>query len=121
MKKEEADAFLDEWEDEVGGTVPSEHYPIELLEQQEFVLDFFKQMFDEDIADYSLDRTIDTIDLEDGRGWVRVFWFSKGMNDYFVAIDSSGFICGVDNEFPNELLIAVHNAVMAGLVTTSDF
>ena len=47
-------------------------------------------MFDEDIADYSLDRTIDTIDLEDGRGWVRVFWFSKGMNDYFVAIDSSG-------------------------------
>ena len=120
MKKEEADAFLDEWEDEVGKTVPSEHFPIEVLREQEIVLEFFKQMFDEDIADYSLDRTIDTIDLEDGRGWVRVFWFSKGMNDYFVAIDSSGFICGVDNECPSELLISIHNSVMAVLLTTSD-
>ena len=47
MKKEEADAFLDEWEDEVGKTVPSEHFPIEVLREQEIVLDFFKQMFDE--------------------------------------------------------------------------
>ena len=44
MKKEEADAFLDEWEDEVGKTVPSEHFPIEVLREQEIVLDFFKQM-----------------------------------------------------------------------------
>ena len=120
MKKEEADAFLEEWEDEVGKTVPSEHFPIEVLKEQEFVLDFIKQMFDEDIADYSLDRTIDTIDLEDGRGWVRVFWFSKGMNDYFVAIDASGFILGRDNDCPSDLLISIHNSVMAVLLNTSD-
>ena len=73
-------------------------------------LDLFKTLFELEINDYSLDDTHDLID-EESEIIVRAFWFSKGMEDYFVCIRGDGLFKYASEGIPYELLMQVSEAM----------
>ena len=104
MKKKEADAIKDLVENEDG----TEKNPLDFMSQQDFENDFecleiIKDWLDEGIPNYSLDTTHDLIDEEEQK-IIRVFWFSRGLTDTFICLDSGGNITGFDSEISYELL-----------------
>ena len=113
MKKEDADAFLKEWDEMDCSVKPQDFFSEIELESQKTILDWITIELESDIADYSLDRTIDTIDVDNGLGFVRIIWFSKGMNDYYIALSSDAMLVGCDPEIPPSLICTVHNALLA--------
>jgi len=85
------------------------HYEsaIELLGNQRVLehieyLDKLESALAYSISDYALDVCHDLLDDETLQ-LVRVYWFSKGMRDYYLCIDGSGLIRAVDDEMPDLL------------------
>ena len=113
MKKEEADAFLKDWDEMDSSVKPLDYFSEMELESQKTILDWITIELESEIADYSLDRTIDTIEVADGLGYVRIMWFSKGMNDYYIALSSEAMFLGCDPEIPPSLIGDIHNVLMA--------
>ena len=65
-------------------------------------LDKIESSFTRGISDYALDLCHDLLDDETPQ-IVRVYWFSKGMRDYYLCIDGTGLIRAVDEEMPDSL------------------
>ena len=54
------------------------------------------------ISDYALHLTHDLLDDETPQ-IVRVYWFSKGMMDYYLCVDGTGLIRALDQQMPIDL------------------
>ena len=65
------------------------------------------------IAHYSLESTHDLLDDETPQ-IVRVFWFSRGIQDYYICVDGSGVIRAADHQTSKTLLRQV-NAVIQSI------
>jgi len=60
------------------------------------------------ISDYALDLTHDLLDDETPQ-IVRTFWFSKGLNDYYLCIDGTGLIRAIEVKMPDQLFDQIMN------------
>ena len=69
-------------------------------------LDFIESIFDKEVTDYAIDFTHDVVD-DVTYGLVRVFWFSRGMEDFYLCIDGNGIIRSYGDDFPNQLLLRI--------------
>ena len=66
------------------------------------LLDAIESQFQQCISDYALELTHDLLDDETPQ-LVRVYWFSKGMRDYYICLDGTGMIRAVDDQMPDHL------------------
>jgi len=62
------------------------------------------------ISDYALDLTHDLLDDETPQ-IVRTFWFSKGINDYYLCIDGTGLIRAIEDKMPDQLFDQIKRAL----------
>ncbi len=80
---------------------------VELIGEKDLLkcLDLLTQIqvrLEESISDYALDLVHDLLDDETPQ-IVRVYWFSKGMQDYYLCIDGTGLIRALDPLIPDRL------------------
>ena len=66
------------------------------------VLNAIQKTLEEGISDFAIDLVHDLLDDETPQ-IVRTFWFSKGLNDYYLCIDGTGLIRAVEGAMPNRL------------------
>jgi hypothetical protein len=66
------------------------------------LLDQIQISLEKSISDYALDLVHDLLDDETPQ-IVRVYWFSKGMRDYYLCIDGNGLIRALDRQMPDRL------------------
>ena len=104
MKKEEADP-IKKWveDDKDTNADPLDYMSQQDLENDLECLELIKEWLSEGITNYSLDTTHDLID-EDQEQMIRVFWFSRGLTDTFVCLDSGGNLTAFDPDISYELL-----------------
>ena len=66
------------------------------------LLDTIQKALEQSISDYALDLTHDLLDDETPQ-IVRTFWFSKGLNAYYLCIDGTGLIRAIEGKMPHQL------------------
>ena len=104
MKKEEADT-LKKYVDEDDGFGKN---PLSVMSEEDYksdleCLEILKDWLSEEIHNYSLDTTQELID-DENKKMIGVFWFSRGLTDTFVCLDSGGNITGFDPDISYNLL-----------------
>jgi len=114
MKKEEADQIKKEYGDNQSYAVALDFMSQEKLDEQLAILDLLDWVVAQELPEYALDTTHDLIDTDESI-IVRSFWFSKGMNDYYLCINGKGEVVGYDPEIPSRLLGATIKLVNATL------
>lgn len=87
--------------------------PIQIL-QDLAMLDRFQEEMEESIFDFALDDHHDLLDDED-RCICRTYWFSQGIQEHFVVLNSIGEILGNSKEIPMDLMWKVMLAVLGVL------
>ena len=103
MKKEMADGLKQrlaadhEYEDAI------ELIGEEQTERALEILDTISAIFETDISSWCLDHEHDLIDTEE-KTLCRVFWFSKGMTDTYIAIDHNLMLKAYETSIPKTLL-----------------
>ena len=78
------------------------HLTAEQLDNALSVLDAIQEALEEGISDFAIDLVHDLLDDETPQ-IVRTFWFSKGLNDYYLCIDGTGLIRAVEGAMPDRL------------------
>jgi hypothetical protein len=66
------------------------------------LLDQIQNSLEQSISDYALDLVHDLLDDETPQ-IVRVYWFGKGMRNYYLCIDGTGLIRALDRQMPDRL------------------
>jgi hypothetical protein len=74
------------------------------------LLDQIQNSLEQSISDYALDLVHDLLDDETPQ-IARVYWFSKGMRDYYLCIDGTGLIRALDRQMPDRLFDEVVNTL----------
>ena len=118
MRKEDADKFKAEEDaiesDATGKGKPLDHFKRDDLEQAVHRLNRITEVLEDEISDYALDKTTDYLDADEPV-MVRSFWWSKGMSDHLVVLDSDFQFRGHSDEVPEALLLNIANTIIAGL------
>jgi len=88
---------------------------LKILSQQQVgdaltLLQSIQDALEASIRDYALDLTHDLLDDETPQ-IVRTFWFSKGINDYYLCIDGTGLIRAIEGKMPDHLFDQIMNAL----------
>ena len=104
MRKDIADEIKTECDTRGDYSKCLNHMSQESLDTYLDNLDFIESIFDKEVTDYAIDFTHDVLD-ELTNGLVRVFWFSRGMEDFYLCIDGRGIIRSYGDDFPNQLLL----------------
>ena len=103
MEKAEADAIKDEIAQDHKYDLTLEHISEEELEEQLTCYQWVSNIFKYEITDFCLDMHHD-LWCEDTEQLIRVFWFSQGMTDSFIALNINGQIVAQDPDIPMRLL-----------------
>lgn len=80
------------------------------LEDALKLLDAIQNAFERSISDFCLDLAHDLLDDQTPQ-IVRSFWFSKGINDYYLCIDGTGLIRALSDRMPNRLFDQISKAL----------
>ena len=88
MNKEVADSIKEELLDDHNYEDAYELLGEEETERSLRLLDIVTAVLETDISSWCLDHIHDLIDLEE-ETLCRVFWFSKGMSDTYIAVDNN--------------------------------
>ena len=107
--------FMDEDEGE-DTTNPLDHFTEEQIDNRLEKLNVIQAVLEKDIADYSIDKTMELLQLEEEKDIYRVMLFSKGLDQYLVVFTSDAQISAYDLNTPNDLLARCFNAT-ASLVS----
>ena len=67
---------------------------------------------EEQIANFSLDKTEDLHDEEED-DILKALWWSQGNDEWFVVMDALGYIRAASSDTPSDLLIQMHNTYAA--------
>ena len=103
MRKDIADEIKTECDNRGDYSQCLKHMSQESLDTYLDNLGFIESIFNSEISHYAIDFTNDLID-ESSNGLVRVFWFSRGMDDFYLCITGDGFIKTHEENFPQNLL-----------------
>ena len=123
MRKEDADRYKAE-EDAADYDLDSLENPLDYFSEEDLTaainrLNCLTEVLEDEISDFALDKTSDYLDSSP-RGkspeMVRSFWWSKGMSDYIVFIDSSYQFRGYGKDgVPEELITTIANTIIANV------
>ena len=102
MWKHRADQLKQEYSTDHQYQAATEFFDDQELNRHLDLLTTIGDTLEQAICDYALDFTHDLLDPETPQ-IVRVYWFSKGLNDYYLCIDGSGLVRDVDEEMPSRL------------------
>ena len=110
MRKQDADAIKEEFLGDLDHADALELMSEEELQDSLAILNLIEQWLGASINDYSMDVSHDLLDLEEER-IVRTIWFSKCLEDSFVAVTPSGTIAAMDADIPMLLLAQVAQSI----------
>ena len=102
MNKKNADKVKSKFSIEHQYQEALEHLTPDQLDNALSVLNAIQKALEEGISDFAIDLTHDLLDDETPQ-IVRTFWFSKGLNDYYLCIDGTELIRAVEDKMPNRL------------------
>ena len=88
---------------------------LKILTQQQLndaltLLQSLQDALETSISDYALELTHDLLDEETPQ-IVRTFWFSKGLQDYYICIDGTGLIRALEDAMPDRLFDQIMNTL----------
>ena len=110
MRKQDADAIKEEFLGDLDHADALELMSEEELQDSLAILNLIEQWLGASINDYSMDVSHDLLDVEEER-IDRTIWFSKGLEDSFVAVTPSGTIAAMDADIPMLLLAQVAQSI----------
>ena len=88
---------------------------------QTLILDILERILENEIPDWALDKT-ETLWNNEKDQLVRMFYFSKGLTDNFLAIDAEGKIDVVCNDCDLVLLTTISNVLIdIQIITKREF
>tara|TARA_B100000945_G_C19991910_1_gene416969 strand:+ start:148 stop:507 length:360 start_codon:yes stop_codon:yes gene_type:complete len=108
--------LMDEQEKDDEINNPLDHFTEEQIDNRLEKLNVIQAVLEKDIADYSIDKTMELLQLEEEKDIYRVMLFSKGLDQYLVVFTSDAQISAYDLNTPNDLLARCFNAT-ASLVS----
>ena len=119
MRKEDADRYKAE-EDAADDDLDSLEEPLDYFSEEELAaainrLNCLTEVLEDEVSDFALDKTSDYLDSSRPE-MVRSFWWSKGMSDYIIFIDSSYQFRGYGQDgVPEELITTIANTIIANV------
>ena len=103
MKKEAADEIKRDFDSKPTNFCELAYMSQEVLDHYTENLDMVEALLENEIYDFSLDLT-HTLLEEEEPNLIRAFWFSKGMEDFYICIDGDFSIRAMDPDIPSNLI-----------------